>query len=160
MSTTPSYLSEVEIVFEYAIPDKYLHQTNELGKTATFTYKGPEKIWVFVEADTGKLVVGMDARAHNPEDEKEEAEMHKFAGLSHKAILVDANEQPLLATLAWMDNEPHENYPCKAWRDPDTNEVLYWETDPLIPDDAFLSFFYSYRSLLVFCWCFCGVVLW
>lgn len=137
MSTTPSYLPEVEIVFEYDIPDKYLHQTNELGKKARFTYKGPEKIWAFVEADTGRLEVGMDARAYNPDNENEQRDIDLFAGKSHKAVLVDANEQPLLATLVWMDNEPHENYPCKAWRDPDTNEVLYWETDPLIPDDAY-----------------------
>lgn len=137
MSVTPSYLPEVEVTFEYDIPDRYLHQTNSLGKTATFKYKGPEKIWVFVEADTGRLEVGMDARAYNPDDENQAKEMETFGGKNHKAILVDATKEPLLATLVWMDNEPHENYPCKAWRDPDTNEVVYWETDPLIPDDAY-----------------------
>lgn len=41
--------------FEYDLPDAYLYETNTKGLTATFTYNGPDKIWVFVNNNTKKL---------------------------------------------------------------------------------------------------------
>ena len=38
MSNVPSYIDSVKITFEYDVPDKFCHQTNELGKKGTFTY--------------------------------------------------------------------------------------------------------------------------
>lgn len=137
MSSTPSWIEEVEVNFTYDIPDRYLEQEATEGKTGTFTYVGPQKIYVFVDNETSKIQVNMDAWAYDEENPTQHDEIILFCGRSHTPVLIDATEQPLLATLIWMDGEPHENYPCKAWRDPDTNEVLYWETDPLVPDDAY-----------------------
>ena len=39
--------------FTYDIPDDYLAQTNSNGDTATASYTGPEKLWVFVAEATG-----------------------------------------------------------------------------------------------------------
>jgi hypothetical protein len=38
--------------FTYDIPDEYLAQTNADGNTATASYTGPEKLWVFVDETT------------------------------------------------------------------------------------------------------------
>jgi hypothetical protein len=38
--------------FTYDLPDEYLAQTNADGKTATASYTGPEKLWVFVDETT------------------------------------------------------------------------------------------------------------
>ena len=137
MSVTPSWIPEIEVKYEYAIPNKYLEQSDSEGKKGNYTYVGPEKIWIFVNNETKKIEVNMDAWAYDEENEHQEREVKTFCGLGHTPVLIDATKQPLLATLIWQDTEPHENYPCKAWRDPDTNEVIYWETDPLIPDDAY-----------------------
>jgi len=40
--------------FTYDLPDDYLAQTNADGKTATANYEGPDKIWVFINRDTGR----------------------------------------------------------------------------------------------------------
>ena len=40
--------------FTYALPDDYLAQTNADGNTATANYNGPDKIWIFVDQDTGR----------------------------------------------------------------------------------------------------------
>ena len=44
----------IEKDFTYNIPDDYLAQTNNDNKTAEATFKGPDKIWIFVDKDTGK----------------------------------------------------------------------------------------------------------
>ena len=38
--------------FTYDLPDDYLLTTNNLKKTGTWTYNGPDKIWVFVNKET------------------------------------------------------------------------------------------------------------
>lgn len=38
--------------FTYDLPDEYLAQTNADGQTATASYTGPEKLWVFVDEAT------------------------------------------------------------------------------------------------------------
>jgi len=43
--------------FTYNLPDEYLAQTSELNKTATLTYSGPHKLFVFVDRETGLLKV-------------------------------------------------------------------------------------------------------
>lgn len=48
-------MTRISRLFSYDIADDYLAQTSELRKTATWTYQGPDKIWVFVNTDTNKL---------------------------------------------------------------------------------------------------------
>jgi len=137
MSELPRWLPHVEIEFEYDVPDKFCHQTNDLGKTGKFTYKGPEKIYVFVNKETKLLEVGMDAIAVDPEDPDQEAQVKMKAGLGHEAIVVDPAKEPLLATLAWMDTEEEQNYPCKTWKLEGDDTVYFWKSEPLIPNEAY-----------------------
>ena len=41
-------------VFTYKIADDYLAQTNDLNKSAQWTYVGPDEFWIFLEQETGK----------------------------------------------------------------------------------------------------------
>jgi len=47
-------MAEITKEFTYDIPDTYLAQTNSNGDTATATYTGPERLYVFVDAETGR----------------------------------------------------------------------------------------------------------
>ena len=133
----PPWLPTVEVEFEYDCPDKFCHQTNDLGKTGTFTYVGPEKIWVFVDNETKLLQVGMDAVAYDPESEESRERVMEKAGAGMTAVLVDATKEPLLATLCWMDTDDERNYPCKEWKLEGDDTVHFWKSEPLIPNEAY-----------------------
>ena len=47
-------MTRISKIFTYDIEDDYLAQTNELGKTGTWTYNGPDRIWTFVDMTTRK----------------------------------------------------------------------------------------------------------
>jgi len=46
-------MTRISRLFTYDIADDYLAQTSELRKSGTWTYDGPDRIWMFVENDTG-----------------------------------------------------------------------------------------------------------
>lgn len=137
MSELPRWLPEVEVEFEYDLPDKFCHQTNDLGKKGTFTYKGPEKIYVFVNKETNLLEVGMDCIAYDAEDTDQLNQVTLKAGAGHEAVLISAKEQPLLATLVWMDTGEESAYPCKTWKIDGDDTVYFWKSEPLIPNEAY-----------------------
>lgn len=45
----------IKKTFTYDIPDDYLYQTNTKGLTGTYTYEGPDKLWIFVDKETNKI---------------------------------------------------------------------------------------------------------
>ena len=138
MSTVPSYIDSVKITFEYDVPDKFCHQTNDLGKKGTFTYEGPEKFYCFVDNKTKLVQVGMDAEAYDEDKADEQLEwVNLKAGSDLTAVLVEAEKEPLLATLIWMDHDFEENYPCKTWKLEGDDTVHYWKSEPLIPNEAY-----------------------
>lgn len=85
----------IEKSFTYNMPDDYLKETTELNKTGSWIYKGPDKIWVFVVKETLKLTGGFITEA-------EDGEVYPTP-LDQLKILVDCNENPLLATLVGAD---------------------------------------------------------
>lgn len=48
--------TQITIQFNYSLPDDYLYQTDNKKLTGSCVYEGPNKIWVFVNTDSGKLV--------------------------------------------------------------------------------------------------------
>ena len=48
-------MAKITKKFLYNVADDYLVQTNDLGKTNEWTYIGPDKIWTFVDNDTGSV---------------------------------------------------------------------------------------------------------
>lgn len=47
-------MAKIEHTFTYDVPDDYLAQTNDLGKTETWTYNGHAKIYAFFNKSDGK----------------------------------------------------------------------------------------------------------
>lgn len=86
--------------FTYDIADDYLYQTNTLGKTAVWTYRGPDKIWVFVNKETLKP-------ASNRWLTEEEDGATYPTPLDEIKVEIDCNENPLLAAL-WHAGQEEE----------------------------------------------------
>ena len=47
-------MAEITKNFTYDIPNEYLSQSNSDGDTATASYTGPDRLYVYVDADTGR----------------------------------------------------------------------------------------------------------
>ncbi len=47
-------MTRIAKLFTYDLADDYLAQTNDLRKTASWTYSGPDRIWMFLDAETNK----------------------------------------------------------------------------------------------------------
>ena len=62
-------MAKISKEFTYDLPDEYTKQTSDLGLTATATYEGPEFLYVFVDAATGRLL-GNQLTNQNNKNEK------------------------------------------------------------------------------------------
>jgi hypothetical protein len=51
----PSPITEVTVNFTYNIADSMYSQSMSQNKTATATYTGPDRCWIFVDTDTGVI---------------------------------------------------------------------------------------------------------
>lgn len=54
----PTPITTTTVNFNYKIADSLYSQTDTEGKTLPATYTGPDRIWVFVDAETGKSIPG------------------------------------------------------------------------------------------------------
>jgi|TARA_B110000444_G_scaffold242407_1_gene259697 hypothetical protein len=83
--------NEIEVQFSYDMPDAYLYQTTAEGKVGQWTYKGPEKLWVFMRKKDNKRS-GEVRYSYEVED--------NFVPSAHEyMVLVDCKENPLLCEL-------------------------------------------------------------
>jgi hypothetical protein len=48
-------MTRISRIFTYDLADDYLAQTNNLRKSATWTYQGPDRIWVFLNTEDNTL---------------------------------------------------------------------------------------------------------
>ena len=85
-------IKRIEKTFTYNLPDEYLHQTDSLKKTAEWTYTGPDKLWIFVNKETGKIT----SRFHYTERDNgaEVPTPEEFI-----KVLVDVEKDPIIASL-------------------------------------------------------------
>jgi len=119
--------TKIEKEFRYNLPDNYLHQTNNEAKTGTWTYKGPDKLWIFVNPDTNKII----SRFHYTERDNG-ADVPTPEGMIK--VLVDANENPLIAAI--IHNEiDYSSLGRHEVSLPDGS--VYWHTSPLPPDHIY-----------------------
>ena len=100
---------EIEFTFEYDIPDKYLHLTNDLGLTTTFTYRGPAKLWIVVDRETRKILPSYGWVADDGDPNTQE-QQELQAGQDCYAVLVDAKTDPVIAS-AFAMNIDQADYP-------------------------------------------------
>lgn len=117
-------ITRITKTFEYDMPDAYLYQTSTLNKKGTFTYKGPRYLWIFADAETGKI----KGKFHYTEADNGAVVPTPEGQIK---IMVDADVNPLIASL--VHNEI-------VYGDlPQTVEVLpdgstYGHPDPQVPD--------------------------
>jgi len=89
-------MPNITVNFSYPVPDKIWSTARTLNKTADWTYEGPDRFWVFVERETGKLApraymtADMDGETYSPPPGELKVE-------------VSAADEPLLATIVAMD---------------------------------------------------------
>lgn len=138
-------MTQINIKFTYNLADDYLSQTNLLGKTAEWTYIGPDKIWIFVDTETNRI------GNYNHLTEEEDGAIYPCPE-GHFRVEVDCVNNPLLATLLNANsytvdqndlpqieiNLPDGNVYSRP-RDPDPNhtyessEIVYNDGDWTIP---------------------------
>lgn len=85
-------MADIIKTFVYEMPDDYLHQTKVLGKSASWTYKGPSKIWIFINKETNKIVMGQYFT------EEEDGATYPTPP-EYIKVEIDAEQNPLIATL-------------------------------------------------------------
>lgn len=80
--------------FTYDVPDDYLSQERTLGKTGTWTYDGPDKIWILVNRS--------DNTIHSWKDDLEDGADYPAPADMYK-VEINCNDEPLLATIVGAD---------------------------------------------------------
>lgn len=84
----------IEHTFTYPVPDEYLYQTSALNKTNTWTYRGPSKLWMWVDTATGKPVSAFHVtEAENGQDFPSQAGQTK--------VYVDPKRDPEIASIIY-----------------------------------------------------------
>lgn len=111
----------------YDVPDDYLHQTNSLGKTGSYEYTGPDKLWIFVDAVTGKPVSGQVFTEKDDGDEIPTPE-----GLLK--VFVDASVETVVASMIWRHAD-YSSLPTITETLPDGS--TYSRNDPQPPDHTY-----------------------
>lgn len=116
--------------FTYSVPDLYLTNDVTENKTGTITYHGPDEMWVFVNAQTGKLNWGMHCLLNHDSSMQETAKVH--AGEGHKAILINFNQNPLICWAMWGEYD-EENASVVEFTLEGETEPYFTHFDPLPP---------------------------
>lgn len=137
-------MAKISKPLTYNLPDEYTKQTSDLGLTASFTYKGPEFLWVFVNGETGILQGAQSFIAtKNPTQDEDHANIR--AGLDQKAVLLRPNTNGtdllLAAILLGQDTGKEAGYPQKEYAFPAgharAGEVYYERPDPQQPNHTY-----------------------
>ena len=124
----------VEIKFSYDMPDAYLYQSTKEGRKGSHTYKGPEKLWIFMDKMTNKRYGDVGTNDLEP-DYVPPANCYK--------VLVDCVENPLICELLepdvdeeFLDNRPYttETLPIKR---PNGEFFTHMEPEMASPDHTY-----------------------
>lgn len=111
--------------FEYDQPDEYLHNTAEEGLKGTWTYNGPEKFYIFIEKATGKIDMSSGMQQYDSRDPDGSREMAQlFAGQARTAVLIEAQNEPIIATL-FQQQPLASDLPQKEYR-VDGDDTVYY----------------------------------
>lgn len=120
-------VSKITYEFEYAIPDKYLYQTTDLGLTAKFTYKGASRFWVMVDKDTNKIVLP-DGTWDDDGTQDTRDEIADQADDNEYPVMINAMEEPILAAALNMEIDQADYPQVEFTREQHdaTDKVVYY----------------------------------
>lgn len=120
--------------FTYDLPDVYLGTTTNDGLTGTVEYHGPDSMWVFVNAATGKLNWGMHCIIDHDDTTQDLAQVH--AGEDHRAVLVTFDQNPLICWAMWGEYD-EENASVKEYKLDGAAEAYFTHFDPIPPHEVY-----------------------
>jgi hypothetical protein len=120
--------------FTYDLPDIYLGTTTDDGLTGTVSYHGPDSMWVFVNAATGKLNWGMHCIIDHDDTTQDLAITH--AGEDHRPILINFTQSPLICWAMWGEYD-EENASEKTYTLDGASEPYYTHYDPIPPHEVY-----------------------
>jgi len=120
-------ITRIEKTFTYDIADAYLHQTNALNRTAEWTYTGPDKLYMFIDATTLRPT----SRYHLT-DRDNGAEVPTPEGMIK--VMVNANTHPEIASLL-HEEKIYGELPHTVENLPDN--TTYGHPDPIPPDHTY-----------------------
>lgn len=119
--------TRTEQTFTYALTDEYLSQTDELKRIGTWTYTGPDKLWIFIDKETKKI----KSRFHYTERDNGADTPTPHDSLK---IFIDATVNPLIASM--IHNEVnYAELPQFEETLPDGS--IYAYPDPVAPDHTY-----------------------
>lgn len=114
--------------FSYPVPDDYLHLTSAENKTGSYTYTGPDKLWVYVDNDTGKLHSGI---CYTESDDGEDVP----TPAGQTKVLLTAENDPEMLSMVWLGDNDYSALPTISEDLPDGS--AYVRADPTPPDHTY-----------------------
>jgi len=121
--------------FQYDLPDEYLSNESTLGLKAQWTYDGPEKIWVFVDYKTNKILARESFREYDDENPETQYEfLEEYTGFNSYPALITFDDDPLLLSAIAQLAPEMKDLPTKKYLHPETKELFYERPHPTVPD--------------------------
>ena len=120
--------------FTYDLPDVYLGTTTNDGLTGTVEYHGPDTMWVFVDAKTGKLNWGMHCIIDHDDTTQDLAQVH--AGEDHRPVLITFAQNPLICWAMWGEYD-EENANVKEYTLDGETDAYFTHFDPIPPHEVY-----------------------
>jgi len=124
--------------FSYDLPDDYLSQTSAKKLTAEWEYNGPEKLFVFIDNETGALKYFQSYIPHDGTEESAQGAVIR-AGLDSTAVLLTPGTDDTHALVASLfmafDTSRVAGYPQKEYKI--DGVTLYERPDPTPPDHTY-----------------------
>ena len=132
-------MANVTKTFTMNLPDEYLANTAEDGLTGEWTYTGPAKMFVLVDAATGAFLPGMGWCHYDDErtDEENLAAAQTWGGVGKKAVMLTAENDPILIA-AMSDTAPlAAELPQTTYTLPGESEPFYSRPTVQYPDHVY-----------------------
>jgi hypothetical protein len=121
--------------FQYDLPDEYLSNESTLGLKAQWTYDGPEKIWVFVDYKTNKILARESFREYDEENPEAQYEfLEVYTGFNSYPVVISFDDDPLLLSAIAQIAPEMKDLPTKKYFHPETKELFYERPHPTVPD--------------------------
>lgn len=132
-------MAQVTKTFTMNLPDEYLANTAENGLTGEWTYNGPAKMFVIVDATTGAYLPGQGWSHYDDErtDEENLAAAQTWAGIGKKAVMLTAENDPILISAACGEAPLASELPQTTYTLPGESEPFYSRPTVQYPDHVY-----------------------
>jgi hypothetical protein len=121
-------MAKITKTFTYDIADDYLYETNDLGKTAEWTYSGPDKIWIFIDKETNLINCHFKTK-------EEDGDIYPTP-LDQYKLMVDCETDPLLCCLVGAD-DPTDHQALPQYEEELPDGTVYRRPLNPVPDHTY-----------------------